>query len=276
MGKKELKVYYAKVNNMGDNLNSVIIEKCFGYNVLRSSYVNATISGIGSCLGELTYDNNKKKNLKKFISSIFFPKIYVWGTGFLEYENTPRKFFKKNTIISAVRGELTKKRVEKMLGIELSVPMADAGILASYLLDEMPEKEYDVGIIAHFREKDHPKFAELTKKFKKSIFIDVQDDPINVTKKIAKCGVILSSSLHGIIIADSLNIPNKHIVVTDKLLGDGYKFDDYYSAYGLKHEFIDLNKEDVDNLDIIREQYKIKSEVVEKKKKEMIECFPIK
>ncbi len=273
---KKLRVYYAKVNNMGDNLNKAIIEKCFGYEVVRSSYVNSTVSGIGSCLGELTYTDSIKKNIKKFFSSLVYRKIYVWGTGFIEYEKKPEKFFKKNTIICAVRGNLTRQRVEKMLNKKLEVPMADPGILASYLLDELPEKKYDVGIIAHFREKDNKVFKELVNKFSNSIFIDVQDDPINVTKKIAQCKNILSSSLHGLIISDSLHIPNKHIVVTNNLLGDGYKFDDYYSGYGLTHEFIDLNKEKIDDIGIIKKEYKITNELIEAKKAELIKCFPIK
>lgn len=271
---KKLNVYYAKVNNMGDNLNSAIIERCFNYNVKRTSVLYAKVSGIGSCLGEFTYGDNIKRNIEKSIFGIICPKVYIWGTGFISYPKKEEKFYKKNINFCAVRGELTKKRVENIIGKKLEIPTADAGILASYLLNDSPEKEYDVGIIAHFREKDDIRFKQLQEKFEKSLFIDVQDDPISVTKKIAKCKTILSSSLHGLIIADSLNIPNLHIVVTDKLLGDGFKFDDYYSAYGLEHEFIDLNKDSIDCIDEIMEKYKITKRMIDKKKEEMLECFP--
>lgn len=272
--KKKIRVYYADVPNMGDLLNRDIIKKCFGYDVVRNTYLTGEISGIGSGLGNYTYEDVRWKNVLKAISSIFFPKVYIWGTGFVSYKENDSKFYKRKTTICAVRGELSKKRAEKILGYKLNVPMADAGILASYLLDEMPEKKYDVGIIAHYKEQNDPCFNRLLKQFPKSVFIDVRNSPYEVTKKIAECKVIISSSLHGLIIADSLGIPNKHIVVTDNLLGDGFKFDDYYSAYGLKHEFIAMSESNINSLDEIVKQYKIEKDMVAEKKKDMIKCFP--
>lgn len=274
--KRKLKVYYADINNMGDQLNVAIINKCFGYEVQNASCLNAEMSGIGSCLGQYTYGDSVKRNLKKFISGIIYPKAYIWGTGFLEYNKNKLEFYKRNINFCAVRGELSKKAIEDSINEKLNIPTADGGILASFLLDNQPEKKFDVGIISHFREKDNKIFRELQEKFKNSVLIDVQDDPISVTQKIAECKTILSSSLHGLIIADSLNIPNLHIIVTDNLLGDGFKFDDYYSAYGLKHYYKNLNEEQVNNIEEIIDNYKITKEMVDQKKKDMIECFPFK
>ena len=47
---KKIKVYYAKVANMGDILNRDIIENLFGYEVKRTNYLLGKISGIGSGL----------------------------------------------------------------------------------------------------------------------------------------------------------------------------------------------------------------------------------
>ena len=273
---KKIKVYYAKVPNMGDMLNKDIIEKLFGYSVVRRNYLFGKVSGIGSGLGNYTLEGPFWKKVLKKISRIISPNVYIWGTGFVNYKNKDEKLY-KNTTFCAVRGELSKRRIEKILGKKLNIPTGDAGILASYLLkNEKIEKKYNVGIIAHYKEKNEPIFQELLKKFDNSTFIDVQDTPYNVTKRISECNVIISSSLHGLIIADSLNIPNIHIVVTDNLLGDGFKFDDYYSAYGVKHNFVDLNKEKIDNLDRIKKDYKITKKMVEEKKKNMLDCFPIK
>lgn len=272
--KKKLRVYYADVPNMGDLLNKDIIKKCFGYDVVRNTYLTGEISGIGSGLGNYTYEDVQWKNVLKAMSSVVFPKVYIWGTGFVSYKDIDSKFYKRKTTICAVRGELSKKRVEKILGYKLNVSLADAGILASYLLEKMPEKKYDVGIIAHYKEQKDPCFARLLKRFSGSVFIDVRNSPYEVTKKIAECKVIISSSLHGLIIADSLGVPNRHIVVTDNLLGDGFKFDDYYSAYGLKHEFTVMSENDIVSLDDVVKEYKIRKDMVEEKKKAMIGCFP--
>ena len=93
-------------------------------------------------------------------------------------------------------------------------------------------------------------------------------------RQIAECRFILSSSLHGLIIADSMGIPNLHVEFGDRLLGDGYKFDDYYSAYGLTHKPYDMRTEPLPELAWIQEQYRIRPEAVEAKKKALREVFP--
>ena len=273
---KKIKVYYAKVPNMGDVLNKNIIEKIFGYKVVRRNYLFGKISGIGSGLGNYTLEGPLWKKILKKISSFLSPNVYIWGTGFVSYKEKDEQLY-KNTKFCAVRGELSKSRIEKLLGKKLDITMGDAGILASYLIeDEKIEKKYSVGIIAHYKEKDEKIFKKLCDRFPNSTFIDVQDTPLNVTRKIAECETIISSSLHGLIIADSLNVPNVHIVVTNNLLGDGFKFDDYYSAYGIKHKYVDMNTDDIDSLDYVKKNYKITKKMVEKKKMEMINCFPYK
>lgn len=269
-----LPVYYAKVPNMGDLLNRDIIKTCFGYDVERRTYLTGKISGIGSGLGNYTYEDEKWKNVLKFISGIFFPEVYIWGTGFVRYKDQDTKFYKRKMQFCAVRGELSKKRVENLLGRSINIPTGDAGILASYLLKSKPEKKYDVGIIAHYKEQSDPAFKMLCQKFPNSTFINVRDEPYKVTEEISKCNVILSSSLHGLIIADSLRIPNRHIVVTNNLLGDGYKFDDYYSAYGIEHYYTNINSDEIQSLKDVCDQYRITDEMVEQKKKSMIESFP--
>lgn len=272
--KNKLGVYYASVPNMGDMLNKDIIEKCFGYDVVRHTYLTGKVSGIGSGLGNYTYEEETWKNILKLVFSFISPEVYIWGTGFIEYREKDSKFYKRKTNICAVRGQLSKSRVEKILGHKIDVPMGDAGILADRLLESMPEKKYDVGIIAHYKEQDDPAFQKLVKSFPNSRFIDVRKTPLEVITQIAECRTVISSSLHGLIIADSLRIPNRHIVVTNNLLGDGYKFDDYYSAYGLEHEYTDLSKEEVPALEDVKSLYKITDQMVNEKKKDMLSCFP--
>ena len=62
-------------------------------------------------------------------------------------------------------------------------------------------------------------FIDIVKYGKWSDFID----------KILSCEVILSSSLHGIIIADAYAIPNQWSTFTDKIAeGAEFKFHDYF------------------------------------------------
>ena len=272
--RKSLNVYYAKVPNMGDLLNVAIIERLFGYKVHRHTFLTGELSAIGSGLGQFTLRDNPFVAMAERISGFLFPTVTIWGTGFVCYKQKDTPFYRRNMKFAAVRGELSKKRVENILGRKMDIPTGDAGILASYLLPEPVEKKYSVGIIAHYKEQDEPIFQQLMNAYPNSLFIDVRQTPDAVIHQIASCECIISSSLHGLIIADSLNIPNIHIKVSDKLLGDGFKFDDYYSAYGLEHPMLDLNKEDMPTLEWVKAHYPITKEMVDTMKQDMIQAFP--
>ena len=272
--RNSLNVYYAKVPNMGDLLNVAIIERLFGYKVHRHTFLTGELSAIGSGLGQFTLRDNPFVAMAERISGFLFPTVTIWGTGFVCYKQKDTPFYRRNMKFAAVRGELSKKRVENILGRKMDIPTGDAGILASYLLPEPVEKKYSVGIIAHYKEQDEPIFQQLMNAYPNSLFIDVRQTPDAVIHQIASCECIISSSRHGLIIADSLYVPNIHIKVSDKLLGDGFKFDDYYSAYGLEHPMLDLNKEDMPTLEWVKAHYPITKEMVDTMKQDMIQAFP--
>jgi len=280
---RQIKVYYTKLHNMGDELNEQIIEKCFGYEVVRRSFLDGELCAIGSCLGMYTLHGTFPMRIRQRVNGIIRPHVSIWGTGFINYTDSEGSFFKRDMKFCAVRGELTRKRVEQMTGRRLSIPTADAGILASELLKELPPKRYDVGIVPHLCDLKDPKAEELLKVYgggegrgpaETARFINVKDSPLEVVKEIAQCRYILSSSLYGLIVADSLGIPNLHVVFGDRLLGDGYKFDDYYSAYGLWHRPYDLRSEKPPKLSDIEARYQIRPEAVTEKKKSLKEVFP--
>ena len=174
----------------------------------------------------------------------------------------------------AVRGELTRRRVERMVGRTLDIPTGDGGILADELLDTLPEKRYDIGIVPHVCDLNAPAAAELVRRYDNAKLINVKDDPITVLTQIAQCRCVLSSSLHGLIAADSFHIPNLHIVFSDRPLGDGYKFDDYYSAYDVQHRPWDLRVNAAPTLSEAADGWRIRPEQVEEKKRLMRAAFP--
>ena len=90
---------------------------------------------------------------------------------------------------------------------------------------------------------------------------------------LASCECIISSSLHGLIIADSYCVPNKRVILTNRVSGDGFKFHDYYSSFGLTDKPIDLNIVSRIEPNAIIDNYKISKDMIEKKQEEIIVAF---
>jgi hypothetical protein len=272
--KHTLKVYHAQVQNMGDLLNEYLIKDYFGYNLVRHNPLTCELSGIGSGLGQFTFSDNLAINIAEKVIGLIHSPVYIWGTGFISETNKDKMFYRKNMIFSAVRGKLSKSRVEVILGKSVDMVTGDGGILASELLKKKVEKKFKVGIIPHYKEQSDITFIQLQQKFKNSILINVRKNPINVIEEIAACDYIISSSLHGLIVADSFSIPNQHVIVSNALLGDGFKFKDYYSAYDVIHNPIDMKQSSITSVNTIIDNYKITTTMVENRKHVMANCFP--
>lgn len=271
---KSIKLYYAKLANMGDLLNELIVSKCFDCTVERHSFLDGELSAIGSHLAMYTYHGNPLMRIQQFINGFKYPKVHIWGTGFISYDDCKGHFFKREMEFHALRGELTRQRVEKMTGKKLDIPTGDAGILADMLLCSLPEKSWDIGIVPHICDLKDPAVERLAAAYENSKIINVKDDPLEVVREIAACRCVLSSSLHGLIVADSFGVPNMHLVFDERLKGDGFKFDDYYSAYGLEHRQIDLRCSKAPDIGEIYEGYKISPNMVREKKRLLLESFP--
>lgn len=201
----KFKLQYCNIQNFGDQLN---VELLNHYNIPFSiaSDGDGDLLLCGSIL-EGCPDNSE---------------TIVAGVGFM-FEKSNAYF--KYTKILSVRGKLTGKRIKSQ-----SVrKFYDPGILASNLFPEK-KKEYKLGIVPHFVDFDHPDL-DILKKEKEVNVINVRQSPEEVCNEISKCEYIVSSSLHGIIVAESYNIPAAWWNLSDKVFGEGFKFRDYVSAY---------------------------------------------
>jgi len=275
----EYRIYYPQKPNMGDLLNKDMLESLFQIKVQRVNYNESNLIAIGSSLSLALYSSKLKVRIKQRIIRIFKnDPFYIWGTGFISYNaHEDNKFRFRNIRVLSLRGNLSKNRVERILGKKLSIPTGDGGLLVDRWVGENPPKKYRIGIIPHFKEKDSPIVSEMKKRYSDSVIIDLGNKPIDVVKEIASCETILSSSLHGLIVADSFHIPNKHILLYpygERMLGDGFKFADYYSSYGLKDNPIDVSTTNLPTIQSIIDDYCIEPSVVEKKKDEIFAVFP--
>ncbi len=277
----DYKIKIPNIPNMGDLLNKEMLESVFSIKVhnVKSIY-DTNISVIGSHLGKLLFSRILKTQLMQRIRRPFLSKdYYVWGTGFINYNSFPdNDFLFRNVHICSLRGKLSKERVEKILKTRLDVPLGDGGLLADRWIGNNIKKKYAIGIIPHFREQDSQFIKLLKNHYSNSVIINLRDKPIDVVRQIAECETILSSSLHGLIVADSFHIPNQHIMLYEygeKMKGDGFKFEDYYSSYGLKDNPLRLyHDKDFPSIDEIVDNYLIEKSDVEEKKNQIFDAFP--
>lgn len=229
---------YGKIehNNWGDDINIFFLKDILNCNPLPKDasilYKLLPVKNylcIGSVLG--WYDN-------KYME--------VWGSGLI---SPNEKVYKKIRCIHSVRGPLTR---EVLLSQNIDCPerYGDPALLISKFYKPNTNKRYKLGIIPHFADYDSNCF----KKFKHDpdiLFIKMKGykDWHDIPNQICSCERIISSSLHGLIIADSYNIPNLWVKFSNNIRGNNFKYHDYYCSVGRYDEKpISINTQD----DIIR------------------------
>ena len=153
----------------------------------------------------------------------------VWGSGIMRRYD----FIKKAKFLS-VRGPLTRKRLIE-LGYNVPELYGDPAILLPLLFNKKIEKSYKIGIIPHYVD-----YEEVFNKFKESKDVKVIDlltnDIEQVVLEILECELIVSSSLHGVIVSHVYDIPAIWTKFSDKLGGDNVKFYDYFESVNINYD----------------------------------------
>lgn len=264
--------FYNDELNFGDLLNIDISCKIFKTNIIKANEQNCAALFIGSLL-QCFLSN---KSFLRRIKSLLLPRMKIWGAGFIAPAEYKTEKLMRRVNIYAVRGFLTLNRLQKIKNKKLkNIAIGDPGLLASKLIDTSKiQKKYSLGIIPHYVDKDNPLLNKI--KIENSVVIDIQQSPEIFLAQIAKCENVIASAMHGLIAADSLGIPNIRMVLSDKIVGGDYKYNDYYSAFGLdSHPKIDLREIDIFNdLKFIKQNYKVTQTAVKKIQQDLIDSFP--
>lgn len=273
---KRKKLYYFDYRpNFGDLLNIDIFKRLSNIDVVKTDVSECEIVAIGSVFGP--FFSESKMRFKKILKILLKKPVLVWGTGFIEKE-TKKLYPRRRLNVKAVRGFYTLERLkkEKFAKISKTVAIGDPGLLASMLIDTSKiQKKYDLGIIPHYVDQKNPLLNKIN--VKNSIILDITEAPEILLPKIAECKNIISSAMHGLIVSDSLGIPNIRMILSDKIFGGDYKFNDYYSVFGIKkHNRINLNYQTFSESDLneLQKKYTITQEQVHKIQKNLINQFP--
>lgn len=201
--------------NFGDYLSPLIVEAVSGRAVKYASLREADLMAIGTILA----NEHKAKRFG------FRRRIHIWGSGC----GQPCERFSERHYYHAVRGSETLQRIA---GAASTPALGDPGLLAEMLVKRPAGKQYKIGFVPHYVDHDNPSsvaFAAIEGVHLISVF----NEPLEVLRQIAACEFIVSSSLHGLVVADAYGVPNVRVRLSEGLV-DELKFDDYYSAFGLR------------------------------------------
>ncbi|WP_241147984.1 polysaccharide pyruvyl transferase family protein [Lacinutrix jangbogonensis] len=181
-------------------------------------------------------------NPSKFSIANFFNPIYVtigsiltqvttncivWGSGIIskDYKIKEAKFL-------AVRGPQTRAHLLSQ-GFNVPEIYGDPALLLPRFYKPEIKKKYALGIVPHYKD-----FSFISEKFGNDdgvLIIDLLTNDIEeTTNQFLQCEAIVSSSLHGIIVAHAYGIPAVWQKFSNDVFGDDIKYQDYFESIDLK------------------------------------------
>lgn len=209
--------YWNRVKNFGDELSASVVEWVTGMNVKRvEEDAPGKLLAVGSVL-QMARDGD-----------------VVWGTGvhpgfYHRYFIRPDRWsrFRDNGRMVvphikalAVRGPITRDVIISS-GQPCPELYGDPGLLIPLFYAPKVTTTHRVGVIPHFR--GHSRYVESP-----HFVIDVQRPWQQVVDDICSCDRVVSSSLHGVIIAEAYGIP---AIWLRETWGEGFiKYNDYYTG----------------------------------------------
>lgn len=225
--------------NWGDLIPFNVIDNVFEHNIKKEDIFNVK-------------QPNGNYSIYSTGSVMLFtkPNSIVWGTGCIDKGMIGQKPSK----VYAVRGPLTREELIKK-GIECPEVYGDPALLYPRFYNPTVEKKYKWGIIPHYIEFESSRDREVLKNLEKQgiRIIDICSGEKEFINELLEVENVLSSSLHGLIMADAYGIPNARVNISNKLIGGHFKFKDYYLSVNRKIDLgLQLSKdtkiEDIEKL----------------------------
>lgn len=151
----------------------------------------------------------------------------IWGSGVIDpswkMNYKPRK-------VHAVRGPYSADWL-KSFGIECPQVYGDPGLLMPQITGiARTASKYKLGIIPHYVDLDNLHVNRLVNESEGVHLISPLMGREDFMREVAQCEAIASSSLHGVILADSLGIANVWVQFSNRVIGSGFKFRDYFAG----------------------------------------------
>ena len=116
------------------------------------------------------------------------------------------------------------------------MPLGDPALILPdlYQPKSYEEKKFKLGIVPHYIDQ-----TDFVSRFdpqgeKSYTVLNIAINKVErFIDRIIECEFIISSSLHGVIIAQAYNIPAVWVEFSDKVIGSGFKFFDFFQSVGI-------------------------------------------
>ncbi|WP_281238873.1 polysaccharide pyruvyl transferase family protein [Flavobacterium praedii] len=202
--------------NYGDLIGKYIVEKISNRNVV--------------------WVHPGKRKLKNTFTKIYFTvgsilsqvkgNCIVWGSGIISREHKINK-----ATFLAVRGPQTRKVLIQQ-GHNVPEIYGDPALLMPVFFKPVVIKKFELGIIPHY--VDYEVVLLHYRDIENVVVIDLMTNDVEqVTQLIASCNSVISSSLHGLIVAHAYRVPAIWAEFSNKIYGDGVKYQDYFESVNL-------------------------------------------
>ncbi len=193
--------------NFGDELSVAIIQKITKKPIKRAQHSDRfKLLGVGSII---QFSKNED---------------VIWGSGMngkdLNWGNYPFEFLD----VRAVRGPLTQQFLMN-LGIEVPSVYGDPALLLPFLFPE-----FEVSLTPKYKYIVIPHISEI------SLLPDQENVVLptapwrEIVEKILQSEFVISSSLHGIVVAEAFGVPARFLRLTNN--EPNFKYEDYYLGTG--------------------------------------------
>lgn len=202
-----LPLYWLRAWNFGDLLNPILY-RFITMQEAEWSDQSPKILAIGS------------------VMSIAKPGDIVWGSGCISAD-TPLSC-DNTTEFRAVRGPHTAELLSRH-GIDLpaNIPFGEPSSLLPRFIPPSKDRNLTIGFLPHYI--DYGQVRQLPGDVR---LLSPATEPIQLIEQITSCRLIVSSSLHGLCVAEAYGIPAVWVELADNIVGGQFKFQDYYAATG--------------------------------------------
>lgn len=260
---KELRLFWwqsaSGVKNLGDELTALIMKNYFDVSVEHSAVSDADAIGAGSILDAVYSPKLRDPN---------GPPIAIIGSGLMHPVGNFRTREYHN--VYGVRGYLTKTSLYSDEPIEVGV--GDPGLLAGLTYQQSKSPKYDIGLIPHVSYSNDERIRDRFQDLRNATIIDIRTDDVDsFMSKLADCRYVLSQSLHGLILADSIGVPNTWL--NDFPLnsrGGNFKFYDYFSSINRPFDSVLSASDVVTNQTVTDKSFQSDAAVINRRQKDIV------